>query len=39
MVQVEANRWREAYAELGLTEEVCEAVHNRRFTLDGGWQF
>lgn len=39
MVQVEGNRWREAYAELGLTEEVCEAIHNRRYAPDAGWQF
>lgn len=28
-VQVEGGRWNEAYAELGLTEELCEAVQRR----------
>lgn len=30
-VQVKGDRWDEAYAELGLTEEVCEAVHSAKF--------
>lgn len=31
-VQVEGGRWREAYQELGLTEDLCRAVQSR--TLD-----
>lgn len=39
MVQVEGNRWREAYDELGLTEETCESIHNRHFVPGSGWAF
>ena len=40
MVQVEGNRWREGYAELGLTESLCEQIHDRRYSLEnGGWRF
>jgi hypothetical protein len=31
-VQVEHMDWRSAYAELGLTEETCEALRDRLFT-------
>jgi len=40
MVQVEGERWREGFAELGLTESLCEDIHDRRYSLEnGGWRF
>lgn len=37
-VQVVGNRWDEGYAEVGLTEAGCSAIHSRVFNVGEGYQ-
>ena len=39
MIQVQTGRWEQAYEELGLSKQVCEAIHDRHFVPNSGWTF